>query len=341
MKAIVFARENEVAVVEKTCREVEPEDVKVKMAFCAICATDVHIVTEGLYGIPADGSWILGHESSGTIVEVGEKAAEQGLKVGDRVTMNPIVSCGDCYYCHNGQEHYCENSWKWSFKNNGCMTEYVVFHKSQVYPIPDTVSLEEAALAEPLSVCMRAMDLAQIKIGNRVIVSGAGGIGLILLQLAKLQGGTKLTVIEPVEEKRKLALKLGAEYVIDPKTQDITAEAMRITENRGYDCVIEASGVPVAAPPCLQIVAKCGKIVYFAVFPKDYELPVNLQKLYDQEASILTVFAYPYLYPRGVAALKAIDLKSIIGATFDLTDAVAAFEAHKKSIYPKILIKCS
>jgi (R,R)-butanediol dehydrogenase / meso-butanediol dehydrogenase / diacetyl reductase len=337
MKAVVYAQKDKVEVRDLPLREMGPDEAKIQIAFSSICATDVHIVTEGLYGLPF--GWPLGHEASGTIVEVGEKAAAHGFKIRDRVAINPIRFCGACYYCRNGQEQYCARIYEMPI--SATFAEYGVYHESQLFKLPDSVSLKAAALTEPLTACMRAMDLARMRIGNRVLISGAGGIGLILLQLVKLQGGTAITVVEPVEAKRNLAVKLGADYVIDPLTQDIVAEAMKITNNLGYDYIFEASGAPSAAPPCLNIVAKCGRIIYFSVFPADYELPVNLQKLYDQEAGILTVMASPYLFPRGVATLAKLDMEAIVGAVYPLDEAPAAFEAHKQSLHPKILLKCS
>ncbi len=337
MKAVVYAEKDKVEVRDLPLREMGPDEATVQIAYAAICATDIHIVREGLYGLPF--GWPLGHEASGVIVEIGENAASHGFKIGDRVAMNPIRFCGACYYCRNGQEQYCTRFH--DYPVNGTFAEYGIYHESQLFKIPDSVSLKSASMTEPLTACIRAMDLAQMKIGNRALISGAGGIGLILLQLVKLQGGTKITVVEPVETKRELANKLGADHVIDPKSRDVVSEAMKITDNLGYDYIFEASGAPAAAPSCLRMVAKCGRIIYFAVFPHDYELPVNLQKLYDQEAGILTVMASPYLFPRGVATLAKLDLESIIGAIYPLEEAPAAFETHKESFHPKILFKCS
>jgi 2-desacetyl-2-hydroxyethyl bacteriochlorophyllide A dehydrogenase len=337
MKVLVYADKDKVELRDLPMREMGPDEAKVRIAYGSICATDIHIVSHGLYGLPF--GWPLGHEGSGVIVEAGEKTLAHGFRVGDRVAMNPIRFCGACYYCRNGQEQYCTRIH--DSPMSPTFAEYGVYHESQLFRIQDTVSLKAASMTEPLTACMRAMDLAQMKIGNRVLISGAGGIGLMLLQLVKLQGGTKITVVEPVEAKRKLALTLGADYVINPKAQDLVAEAMKISNNLGFDYVFEASGAPAAAPPCLDIVAKCGRIIYFAVFPADYELPLNLQKLYDQEAGILTVMASPYLFHRGVATLAKLDMESIAGAVYPLAEAVAAFEAHHASLHPKVLIKCS
>ena len=170
--------------------------------------------------------------------------------------------------------------------------------------------------------------------------SGPGVSGLIILQLAKLQGGTKLTISEPVEAKRKLALQLGADYVIDPKNQDIVAEAMKITGNRGFDRVIEASGEAVAIDPCIDIVAKCGKIVLFGIYPSHYKLTVDIDKLYFKEAGIQTVFGQSHLFPRAVNILPKLDLKSILGPVYPLERWKEAMDAHNTMQYAKVLIKC-
>jgi threonine dehydrogenase-like Zn-dependent dehydrogenase len=167
-----------------------------------------------------------------------------------------------------------------------------------------------------------------------------GSCGLIILQLAKLQGGTKLTVSEPIEAKRKLALQLGADYVIDPNKQDIVAEAMRITENRGFDRVIEASGEAVAIDPCIDIVAKCGRIVLFGIYPSHYKLTVDIDKLYFKEAGIQTVFGQSHLFQRAVDILPKLDLKSLLGPVYPLEKFMDAIEAHKTMQYAKVLVKC-
>jgi (R,R)-butanediol dehydrogenase/meso-butanediol dehydrogenase/diacetyl reductase len=187
---------------------------------------------------------------------------------------------------------------------------------------------------------MPAIDLAPFKFGESVVVSGAGSCGLLILQMARLQGGTRLTVIEPVASKRSLALKLGADYVIDPRSQDIVAEATRITEARGFDRVIEASGEPDAILPCIEIVAKCGRIVLFGIYPTHYKLTVDIDKLYFKEAGIQTVFGQSHLFPRAVDLLPKLDLKSMIGPVFPLERFQDALDAHQTMQFAKVLVKC-
>jgi L-iditol 2-dehydrogenase len=168
-----------------------------------------------------------------------------------------------------------------------------------------------------------------------------GSCGPIILQLARLQGGTRLTVSEPVEVKRKLALKLGADYVIDQKRQDIAREAMKITEGRGFDRVIEASGEAEAIAPCMDIVAKCGRIVLFGIYPSHYKLTVDLDNLYFKEAGIQTVFGQSHVFPRAVDIMPQLDLKSLLGPVYPLERWQEAMDAHRTMQYAKVLVKCS
>ena len=313
--------------------------VKVKIEYCNICATDVHIVTDGLYNLPT-GRFVLGHESTGTIVEVGDGARSAGFDIGNRVAIGPMRACGYCYYCRNSQVHYCENLQKNGIP--GGMAEYTVAHKANLFHIPDEVSFKEAAILEPLSSVMHGFDLTAMKSGTRVVISGAGGIGLLHLILAKRSGAASITVIEPIPEKRQLAIELGANHVIDPINEDVKETAMKITNGRGYDYVFEASGVPAAAPPCLQIVANQGTITYFAVFPGDYDMPLNLYHIYDKEVTIHAVWAYQNNFERAMQLIPSIreEISQIISKEYPLAEVSKAFNEAKGSVHPKITIKC-
>jgi threonine dehydrogenase-like Zn-dependent dehydrogenase len=155
-----------------------------------------------------------------------------------------------------------------------------------------------------------------------------------------LAGGAKVTAIDPVPEKRELALSMGAEYVLDPFHDNLEERSMEITDGNGFDHVFEVSGSPKAANVCLDIVAHCGKVTYFAVFPPKYEMPLNLYKLYMKEASIQTVFTSHYLFPRAINLMPRVQTDKIIGKVLPLSQALEAFELFKESRYPKILLEC-
>lgn len=312
------------------------EDVRIQIAYCSICGSDPHLV-EGIFGWePPFG---LGHEVSGVIVELGPKATKKGLKVGDRVAGNFLKFCGTCYYCLNGQEQFCENVHDY---NRPGMSETIVWHESQVWKIPDHVSLEEACLLEPVSIAVRIVDKANMKVGQRVAISGGGPIGLLTLQMMKKFGATSLTLIEPIAERRELAKQFGADHVIDPIHEDVKDAANQITDGRGFDVVIEASGSPRAANVACDIAGRGGTVLYIAMFPAGYEMPLNLyEKCYFQELTISGIFVAPYAFPRALQMLPQLDLKPFTQKILPLEHGVEAFEAHMSGKYPKVLIKCN
>ena len=325
-----------VDVLQVPVPEMGPEDVKIRVAYCAICGSDPHLV-EGIFGWePPFG---LGHEISGVIVEVGEKATQKGLKVGDRVAGNFLGFCGTCYYCQNGQQQFCPYSETY---NSPGMSEYIVWHESQVYKLPDDVDLKTGCMLEPISIAVRITDKIQPKLGMRIAICGGGPIGLLSLQAMKMMGGVSLTLIEPVEGRRKIAESYGAEYTVDPVTSNIKSESDRITDGKGYDVVIDCSGSVHATEGLPEITAKGGTLLYAAMYPGDYEMPLNLFKyLYSNELTISGVFIAPYTYPRAIQVLKHFDLDEFTRKTFHIDDAKEAFEAQVSGEFTKILINCN
>lgn len=333
MKSVYFASKDTIELWDVDIPNPGPGQVKVKTAYAALCATDIHMVTMGVLG--AKPPIPLGHEASGVIVEMGPETEKSGMKVGDKVVFFPQTPCGECDNCKSGLPQYCPNS-----GGVAAFSEYIVAETSGVFKIPDNADLKAYSLVEPAVCTIRAMDIAQIKHGDNVAVSGVGGIGSILLNMVILSGAANITVIEPVEEKRKNALEMGANYVIDPFNEDVDAISMEITGGRGFDIVFEVSGSPKAALTPLSIIGKCGKVVYFAVFPPTYEMPLNLYELYMKEASIYTVFTNPDLFPRAIDLMPRVQTDKIIGKILPLEKALEAIDLFHESRYPKILLEC-
>jgi len=309
-------------------------DVKVKLAYAALCATDVHMMTQGVFG--AEPPMPLGHEGAGTVVEAGPRAAAFGFAPGDRVTLLPHGSCGMCPMCKRGLRQYCRMAHPTS-----AFAEYLVTDVSAVFKIPGDGDLKNYTLTEPAGCTVRAMDLTPIPHGATVCVAGIGGIGSILLNQVILSGASQITAIDPVPEKRRLALEMGAQYAIDPFGEDVKARAMEITDGFGYDIVFEASGSPKAARTPLDILAQCGTASYFAVFPPDFDFPVNLYDLFMKEGRIQTVFFDPTNQPRTISLIPRLQTDKIIGKIMPLSDAAEALELFEQSIYPKILLDCA
>lgn len=314
------------------------DDMKIRVDYCAMCATDVHIVTMGLYGMPAP--WIMGHELCGTIVEVNPRATENGFAVGDKVVVNCTAPCGCCDECKRGHDIFCKHPIAGSFVHG--FTEYCTAVCEQVFQIPKNSPIDPKyyCLAEPMASAMDGMDLADIKIGDNVLLQGCGAIGSIILNMLLLKGGANVTVSDPIAEKRETALKLGAQNVIDPKNEDLKERAMEITNGRGYDVIFDVSGVPAAAPLLPKLLANKGTVVYFAVFPMDYELPLNLYDLYIKEGRLQTVFTTIYNYPRVIDLIPRMNLDVIANREMKLSDGVEIFNAFLESKSNKIIVDC-
>ncbi|MDR2530399.1 MAG: alcohol dehydrogenase catalytic domain-containing protein [Oscillospiraceae bacterium] len=330
------SKRGRVATLEIPEDPVGAEDVKIKVAYCSICGSDPHNI-EGAFGnTPPFG---LGHEVSGVIVELGERATRKGLKLGDRVAGNFLRFCGTCYYCRNGQEQFCEHA---DESNRPGFSEYLVWHESQVFKLPDEVTLKQGCLTEPTSVIVRFMDKIAPKIGMRVLVSGGGPIGLLAIQALKMMGATALTVSEPIEERRQLAKRFGADFLIDPVREDVYAAAMRITDGLGYDVVLDVSGARSAAPMLPRITAKGGILCLSAMFPNDYDLPLNLYTYcYRNELTITGTYISPYAFPRAMQLLPRMDLEPFTSVVYGIDESEAAFEAQVSGKHVKILVLCN
>lgn len=312
------------------------EDVRIKVAYCSICGSDPHLV-EGIFGWPVPFG--IGHELSGVITELGPDVVRKGLSVGDRVAGNFLKFCGTCYYCQNGQQQFCEFG---NDYNRPGMAETVVWHESQVYKLPDDVSLRAGCLLEPVSVAVRILDKVGMKVGQRVAVIGGGPIGLLTTQVIHLMGATSLTMVEPIAERRDLAMQYGADYVIDPVSQDVVGMADELTGGRGYDVVIDCSGSVRAIQDLPRIAAKGGSLIFAAMYPGEYEYPLNLhQYCYSNELTITGLFVSPYTYPRAAQLLPRLNLDALTATVFDIDDGVAAFDAQVSGAHPKILIRCN
>ncbi len=360
MKAMIVKGADVIELEDVPEPQTRPDEIKVKIAYCGICGTDVKIIEgktfgkgfkpEGVIGWPKksaavsddvrimgypmrDGLRILGHEASGTIAEIG-KDIKGNFKVGQHVAMNFRSVCGGCYYCQNKMEHFCERAMIFM----GLMAEYAVFKESLVYPLPEDLPLDVGAFLEPVSVAVHTLDIAHIKIGDTVIITGGGAIGLLALQLAIKSGASKVLVSEPTAERRKLAKQLGADVVVDPLKEDLLAIANTVTDGRGFNVCIEESGIPAIARQLILLAERCGTIVLAATYPQGVEVGVPLEYMYGRELSIRSVLISPYSFPRAVQMLPKLNLKPLI-TVYPMKEVVKAFEAHKAGKGIKIMLQ--
>jgi (R,R)-butanediol dehydrogenase/meso-butanediol dehydrogenase/diacetyl reductase/L-iditol 2-dehydrogenase len=317
--------------------EMGPGQIKVKIAYCGLCGTDPENL-EGRFGLVPPEAYkqprILGHEASGTIAAIGA-AVKRDFKVGQRVAMNFRSSCGACYYCRNGMEHFC----RFGEGASGSFAEYAVYPESAIYPLADDISLEVGSFLEPVSVAVHAIDRANVHTGSSVAIAGGGPIGLLCLEMALHAGAARTLLSEPVAGKRALAKKLGADVVVDPLKEDLLAAGKKLTDGRGFDTVIDASGNINAAKQCVGLADNGATILWAAVYGKDVEIGVSPFLMYAKELTITSTFVSPYSFPRALAMLPKLEIQPLITDIVPLADIKKAFELHKAGKSIKILIK--
>lgn len=319
----------------------EPEDdeVRIKVIYCSICGSDTHTLTGHLGEFEESTRAMLpmpfGHEVSGIIHKAGPKAEALGYHVGKKVIVNYAKYCHACDNCRSGHENLCPNI---QFCMNG-FAEYAVYHVSQVFLLPEDYDLKASALIEPLTIALAAAEQARISYGKSVAIFGAGGIGLMLVQLARLAGASTITAFDLVEDKCELAKKLGADYAFNPLAEGSIQQALACAGG-SYDCVIEGTGTVSAAAMALQLLARNGDGVYYAMYGKDPILSVNLHNdFYWNQKHLHGVIMGAGLFPKAIKMARRVDLDAIIQKVCLLSRYEEAFEALYTKKYAKIVIK--
>lgn len=295
----------------------QAHEVLIRVKACGICGTDLHIL-HGEY--VASYPIVPGHEIAGIVEEVGDKV--EYFSKGDKVVVNPNLSCGKCYYCRRGLVHFCENWKAIGIHINGGYAEYVVVPEANVYKLPNNTSLLEASFAEPLACCIRGQDLANIKLGDRVVVLGLGPIGLLHVQLAKLRGASLIIGIDIVEKRINKAEKLGADIVLNALKCNVVDEVLRITNKKGVDVVIEATGVPKVLKDALKMLDYGGRLLVFGVAPPHAKVEISPYTIFKKEIKILGSFTNPFTTERAVSLITSnrLNFKEIISHVISLND---------------------
>ena len=340
MRAAVLEDAGKIVVKDVPKPSPREEEVLVKVKYCGICGSDLHAYKTGMYGL----GLIMGHEFSGDIVELGSDV--KGWDVGDKVIKKPD-SCGECYYCRRGLINLCEKGverveYGLGIFSNGAYAEYVVVPTSGLLKLPDELTYEQGTMVDPLSTPIRAVRFSKMELGDTALILGAGPLGLLTLQCAKLAGARAVYVTEKAKKRIELAKKLGADEVLNPDEVDIRSRILELTDNRGPDVVFECVGVPDTILDAIGTVRSAGKIVIEGIFDEDVK--TRFLDIVLNEIGIKGVFAYnDHDYRRAVELIrkKSVDVNSLITDIISLNDiAEKGFEAlikpEKESV--KILV---
>ncbi|AZO94686.1 alcohol dehydrogenase catalytic domain-containing protein [Halocella sp. SP3-1] len=350
MKAVIaYGPEN--YQVEEVDRPVARRgEVIIKVGACGICGSDL----KAYHGSPmywgGDDPWMKapvtpGHEFFGTVVELGEGAAElHGLKIGDRVTTDQILPCGECRFCKSGKYWMCEVHNMYGFQKDiaeGGWAEYMRFSpKSTIYKIPDSLSFEESSVLEPLACAVHAVQRGSIEYEDFVVLAGAGTLGLGMVQLIKLKTPKKLVVLDINNKRLELAKKFGADLCINPVEEDAIKKIKEMTDGYGCDVYIEATGSPVGVTQGLEMIRKLGRFVQFSVFGKETTTDWSVigdRKELDIRGSHLGPYTYPVvidLFERGLLSAEG-----IVTTTYPVEDFAEALAKAQEKDSIKVLLK--
>jgi len=321
-------------VQEDSLPEPGPDEVRIRVRAAGICGTDLEV-----YRGHVPAGWVveypfqMGHELSGVVDAVGENVPN--VKAGDRVVPDGRVPCGYCSFCRKGQVNACENAGY----NAGGFREYSVYNYKAIVPVPDNVSFEEAAMAEPISCTMYGNEKLDVGIGDFAVVIGEGAIGQLHAQLLKSRGA-RVAMIGLIEDRLEVGKKLGVDHVIDANGTDPVAEINELTGGYGADVVVVAAGVEIVLRQALEMAGRYGQVLYFAANMKETNsMPMDL--IHYKELKVIGSYdSTTSHFEKALRALSAgkVDAKSLISHTFSLDETEKAFSYANDGKGMKIMI---
>lgn len=330
MKALVIDRPGSFAVQAVPDPTPRPGDVIIAVRAAGICGTDLHILA-GEFP-PAPYPLVPGHEFAGDIVASG--ADVTGLRVGDRVAVDPSLFCGRCVYCRRGRGNLCENWGAVGDTVDGAFAEYVRVPAANAYPIPEHMPYTTAALVEPLSCVVHGLRRLAMPAGSELLIVGGGTIGLLLAQAAARAGAATVSVLEPDSARRDLALKWGADAAAG------TLEELLADRAVGFEYAIEATGVPAAAQSAVAGLCRGGTMLVFGVAPPDARLPLSQFQVYNDEINVLGSMAVLNSFGPALALMSAgaIAAEEMVTHRFHLNSFADAVSAVRDRVGLKVQI---
>ena len=321
MKAAVITAPGEIAIEEVADPTPGDNDVVVEVAAVGICGTDLHIF-EGEFApkLPI----VPGHEMSGTVVAVGRSVTE--IKIGDAVAIDPSLHCGECFYCRRARGNLCENWNALGVTYPGAAAQFLLSPKKNIHKLPKNVDLKSAALIEPLSCAVRGFDQLPRNPGSHYLIYGSGTMGLMMAELAKVNGAASVSIVDLNQDKLKTAKVLGF--------TNLAKSADEFDQPRGFDVVIDCTGVTEAIKDGLKHVMPGGTFLQFGVANKDAKVEIEPFWVYNKEITIVGSMAVLHSFDRAVElfASGVLNTDVMISDRYSLenyADALTAFKSGK------------
>lgn len=341
MKASVCYKKNDLRTEDLPTPEISDNEVLIKMLACGLCGTDI----QKIRGDSVTKPTVLGHEVVGQIVKKGKNI--NNYQLGDRVITAIHVPCFTCYYCNKGHYTICEQ-----FRTNnidpGGFAEFIripeLHLKHLTHKVSDNVTDEEATLIEPIACCLHGLKQADIRPDDSVLIMGAGTIGILHAQLAKIKGANKVIVSDMSEYKLRKALKVGCDYAINIAEKDIISEVNQITNGQGVDVIVIAAGVSSLVSDAVNMVRRAGRIIVFSGFDKNKLVTLDASRFFKDEISIIGTYSVtPYEFPEALDLLekRKLNTDEMITHVFPLdklSEAIDLSTDPKQSVL-KVIIK--
>ena len=341
MKAAVLHKIRDLRIEELPRPKPASDEVLVRMRAVGVCGSDLHFYHEGHIGERfVERPYVLGHEASGEIVELGSAATN--LTVGDRVALEPGIPCRRCAWCKRGEYHLCPTrAFQSGPHTNGFFCEYTAIPADYAFRLPENLDYTEGAMIEPFVVGLHATWRAGVQPGQTALVLGAGPIGLMTLQAASAHGATTTIVVDVIETRLRLAKTLGATHILNATEVKTVEQVQRLTGGVGADVVFETTG---AIPAIQQSVwaARRGGTVVFVGMSSEAVLPFDTLRVTRAELTVKGVFTYANQFPKAIALAAAgrVNLRLPVTHTFPMEQIVEAFETSrtKKDVSLKVMV---
>jgi L-iditol 2-dehydrogenase len=327
MRALLLKEYKQLEVVSFPEPEVGHGEVLVRVEACGICGSDIHGY-DGHTGrrVPP---LVMGHEASGVVAEVG--AGVTAFRPGDRVTFDSTVYCGACFFCRKGDVNLCDNRNVLGvscgdYRRHGAFAEFVAVPEYIVYRLPESLGFEQAAMIESVSIAFHAVNRTPLKLGQSVVVVGAGMIGQLVIQTLRRAGCGKLIAVDLDDRKLELARQFGADEAVNAKSPDVQAQVLDLTEGRGADLAFEVVGASASFNTAVTSLRKGGSLTLVGNLAPKVEMP--LQQVVTRELTLIGVCASSGEYPACIdmMARGQIDVRPFISAYAPLEEGPSWFD---------------
>ena len=312
MKAAALRGSRAMELVDLPDAEPGPGQVKLRVAYCGICGSDMHEY-ESAQPFRAMGMLqpVMGHEFSGRAVAVGEGV--QGVRVGDLVVGNPGPGCGACAYCATGRENLCRagSLGGTGYTQPGAYAEYVTITERAAVVLPAGADARQAALTEPFAVARHALIQGGYRPDELLVVAGGGPIGLLTVIAARSMGGSRIVVSEPLAGRRRAAEECGATHIVEPG--QLISLTQKLSGGEGAEISVDASGVPAAIAACVDVTARGGRIVLAGVGEQPF--PLDITRSIISELTYMAVLGYTrqeFIDAAMLIAQRTVDVSPVI-----------------------------